>query len=294
VRGLERPGQRGASGGVAIQGYTILKELGRGGMGSVWLARHEQTGRLAAVKVMLPQVAADERHVKRFLLEMHNTRILNHANVVRVEDYGFSAGVFYLTLEYCEGGSAADLMKRHGGTAPLDQAVKITLQALEGLHYAHNVFGPGRGLVHRDLKPANLRLSGAGRDCVVKVGDYGLAKAFGDAGLGGMTRTDDRMGTPGFTARAQVIDFKRATPEVDVWAMAASLYCMLTGAPPRDFPPGRDPWSIVLESPAVPIRQRKAWLPARLAEVIDRALVEQPEIPFKTAAAFKKALEGAL
>jgi eukaryotic-like serine/threonine-protein kinase len=66
-----------------------------------------------------------------------------------------------------------------------------------------------------------------------------------------------------FTAREQVIDFKRATPEVDVWAMAASLYYMLTGAPPRDFPPGRDPWSVVLESPAVPIRQRQKWLPAR-------------------------------
>jgi serine/threonine protein kinase len=152
----------------------------------------------------------------------------------------------------------------------------------------------GRGLVHRDLKPANLLLSGAGRDCVVKVGDYGLAKAFDDAGLGGLTRTGEAAGTPRFMARQQVIDFKRATPEVDVWAMAASLYYMLTGAPPRDFPPGRDPWSIVLESKAVPIRQRKPWLPKDLAAIIDLALVEEPEIPFKTAAAFKKALEGML
>jgi eukaryotic-like serine/threonine-protein kinase len=193
--GADRPGAflcrecrknpAGAADTVAIQGYTILKELGRGGMGSVWLARHDRTGRQVAVKVMLPQVAADERAVKRFLLEMTNTRILNHPNVVRVEDAGFSRGVFFLTLEYCDGGSAAGLMQERAGVLPLDEAVEITLQSLEGLHYAHNVLGLGRGLVHRDLKPANLLLSGFGSARVAKVGDYGLSKAFDDAGLTG-------------------------------------------------------------------------------------------------------------
>ena len=302
--GANRPGaflcaecrkeQGGAGQGVVIQDYTILKELGRGGMGSVWLARHDRTGRQVAVKVMLPQVAADERAVKRFLLEMTNTRILNHPNVVRVEDAGFSRGVFFLTLEYCDGGSAADLMKQRGGVLPLDEAVETSLQSLEGLHYAHNVLGPGRGLVHRDLKPANLLLSGSGSARVAKVGDYGLSKAFDDAGLSGGTRTGETAGTPDFMARQQVIDFKYAGPEVDVWAMAASLYNMLTGAVPRDFPKDHDPWLVVLETPPVPIRRRLPSLPTGLAEVIDRALVEEPEIAFQTAAAFKEALENAL
>jgi eukaryotic-like serine/threonine-protein kinase len=95
-------------------------------------------------------------------------------------------------------------------------------------------------------------------------------------------------------ARQQVIDFKYAEPEVDVWAIAASLYNMLTGAVPRDFPKDRDPWLVVLETPPVPIRRRKPSLPKELAEVIDQALVEEPEIPFKTAAEFKEALERAL
>jgi serine/threonine protein kinase len=184
-------------------------------------------------------------------------------------------------------------MQQRGGTLPLDEAVEITLQALEGLHYAHNVLGPGRGLVHRDVKPANLFLSGAGSARVARVGDYGLAKAFDDAGLSGATRTGEVAGTPHFMARQQVIEFKYAEPEVDVWAMAASLYNMLTGAVPRDFPPGRDPWWMVLETPPVPIRQRKATLPADLAAVIDRALQDNPEIPFKTAKDFKEALEDA-
>jgi len=301
--GADRPGaflcrdcrkNQGAADPVVIPGYTILKELGRGGMGSVWLARNDRSGKHVAVKVMLPQVAADERAVKRFLLEMTNTRILKHTNVVRVEDAGFSRGVFFLTLEYCDGGSAAGLMRQRGGVLPLDEAVEITLQSLEGLHYAHNVFGPGSGLVHRDLKPANLFLSGAGGGRVAKVGDYGLSKAFDDAGLSGGTRTGEAAGTPHFMARQQVVDFKCAMPEVDVWAMAASVYNMLTGAVPRDFPKDHDPWLVVLETPCVPIRKRKPSLPSGLATVIDRALVEEPEIPFKTAAEFKAALESVL
>jgi serine/threonine-protein kinase len=284
----------GAGDAIVIQGYTIFMELGRGAMGSVWLARHEQTGRLAAVKVMLPQVAADERAVQRFLQEMANSRLLNHPNVVRVEDAGFSRGVFFLTLEYCDGGSAVRLMKQRGGVLSVDEAVGIIRQALEGLHYAHNLFGPGSGLVHRDFKPANLLLSGEGGARVAKVGDYGLSKAFDDAGLSGLTRTGEKAGTVGFMARQQVIDFKYAGPEVDVWAAAASLYYLLTGVAPRDFPRDRDPLLVVLETPPVPIRRRKPSLPNRLAEVIDRALVEEPEIAFQTAAAFKEALEGAL
>jgi serine/threonine protein kinase len=94
-------------------------------------------------------------------------------------------------------------------------------------------------------------------------------------------------------ARRQVVDFKYAGPEVDVWAMAASLYNMLTGSAPRDFPRGRDPWLVVLESPPVPIRRRNPSLSGGLADVIDRALVE-PEFPFKTAAEFSEALAKAL
>jgi serine/threonine-protein kinase len=288
---LVRDLQTRADAALAIQGYTILRELGRGGMGAVWLARQESTGREVALKVMLPQVAADERAIKRFLQEMANTRVLNHPNVVRLGDAGYSQGVFFMTLDYCEGGSVAGLMKRRGGTLPADEAVAITLQALDGLDYAHNVFGPGKGLVHRDLKPANLFLTGGGG---VRVGDYGLAKAFDDAGLSGATRTGDIAGTPHFMPRQQVIDFKCARPEVDVWAMAASLYHMLTGAVPRDFSSGRDPWLVVLESPPVPIRRRLPALPEALAGVIDQALTEEPHIFFKTAAALQQALAGSL
>jgi serine/threonine-protein kinase len=292
MRVLQGEARTGRGDLVAIQGYTILRRLGSGGMGSVWLARHDPTGRQVALKVMLPQVAADERAVKRFLFEMTNTRALDHPNVVRLEDAGYSRGAFFMVLDYCDGGSVEDLMKQRGGPLSVDEAIEITLQALEGLHYAHNVFGPGRGLVHRDLKPPNLFLSGTGSSRVVRVGDYGLAKAFDDAGLSGATRTGEVGGTPYFMARQQVIDFKYAAPEVDVWAMAASLYNMLTGDVPRDFTSGHDPWLVVLETRPVPIRRRRPALPVGLAELIDHALQEEPQLPFKTAAALKQALEN--
>ena len=219
---------------------------------------------------MLPQVAADERAVNRFLLEAANTRILHHPNVVRVEDAGFSRGVFFLILEYCDGGSAADLMKQHNGILPLEEAVAITLQSLEGLHYAHNVLGPGRGLVHRDVKPANLLLSGSGGR-IAKVGDYGMSKAFDDAGLSGGTRTGEAAGTPYFMARQQVIDFKYAEPEVDDGPRPHRFITCSPAQSRATSRRGRDPWLVVLETPPVPIRRRKPSLPKGLAEVIDRA-----------------------
>ncbi|MBI4318753.1 MAG: protein kinase [Chloroflexi bacterium] len=159
---------------------------------------------------------------------------------------------------------------------------------------ASGKIGTGRGLVHRDLKPQNIFLSGTGSALVAKVGDYGLAKAFDTAGLSGHTCAGDVMGTPQFMPRQQVLDFKFARPEVDVWAMAASLYFMLTCKYPREFSRGKDPWAVVLGTPPVPIRQRVASIPAKLAEVIDQALVDKPDIGFKSAAEFKRALERVL
>ena len=172
-------------------------------------------------------------------------------------------------------------------------ALAIILQVLDGLEYSHNVeipyvklegnnFGKGQGLVHRDLKPGNIFLSYEDDKTTAKIGDYGLSKAFDLAGLSGQSMTGDRCGTPVFMPRQQVLDFKRAKPDVDVWAAAASLYYMLTGYFPRNFS-SKDMFLEVLINKPVPIRQRDANIPENLAEVIDLALVEEPEIHFKSA-----------
>ncbi|HJT78102.1 MAG TPA: protein kinase [Gemmataceae bacterium] len=289
----------------AIRDYTLLEELGHGGMGAVYLARHQRTGQPVAIKLMLPKVAADDRAVGLFQREVRNTMALQHRHVVRLLDHGYACGTFFMVLDYCDGGSVDRLMIQRGGTLAADEAGEIMLQALEGLEYAHQAdipfvkrkdggYGPGKGLAHRDLKPANLFLTGWGSGRIAQVGDYGLAKAFDETGLSGGTRTGDVGGTWKFMYRQQVVGYKDPGPEADVWAMAASLYNMLTGAVPRDFPEDTYPWVVVLTSDPVPILQRNPHVPPRLAEVIDHALKEEPAMPFQTAAAFKEALERAL
>ncbi|MFI0349906.1 protein kinase [Actinomadura sp. 9N407] len=268
----------GADGLDPITGFTLLRELGRGGMGVVHLARHEATGREVALKLMLPKAAANETSRRRFLHEVALNRVLRHPHITELYDAGFGGGAFYFTIEYCRGGS---LDKRR--RLPVDEAVSLIRQVLEGLEHAHD-----NGVVHRDLSPSNILLDDTG---TAKVSDFGLAKAFDANGLSGLTRTGATAGKPYFIPRQQVVNFRDATPAVDVWAAAACLYVMLTGRPPRRFPAGKDPWLQILQSEPVPIRERAQRLPSGLAEVIGHALTERPQIGFQTARELRQALE---
>jgi hypothetical protein len=301
VLGLAKAGNSNL---LAIKGYDIIQILGRGGCGEVYLAQHNDSKKFIALKVMLPQVAANEYAVNLFLRETENIKLLRHPHVVHLIDYGYSEGIFFFTMEYCQGGTVEDLIRQQKGKLPIDIATAIILQVLDGLEYSHNVeihdvklrdgnFGKGKGLVHRDLKPGNIFLTYQDGKITAKIGDYGLSKAFDLAGLSGQTRTGSRVGTPVFIPRQQVLEFKYAKPEVDVWAAAASLYYMLTGYYPRDFT-GKDIFLEVLRNKPIPIRDRDPKIPQKIAEVIDLALVEEPEIYFKSAKEFKQTLLIAL
>ena len=188
----------------------------------------------------------------------------------------------------------------------LERALEITFQALDGLHYLHNIEIPEvqlskettqtvKGLVHRDLKPANILLSKVNGVETVKIADYGLSKAFDLAGKSGITPSNKYgkksvIGTYEFMSRAQVFNFKYAKAEVDVWAMAASLYKMLTGKTPREFPEDQNKRKVVLTTQPTPIRFSNDSIPEELAQVIDCALKDESDLYFKTAAQFKEAL----
>ncbi len=294
---LSDPGENSKT---LISGYSIIRKLGQGGMGMVYLAEEEDTGERVALKVMLPEVATENRARNMFMREVENTSALDHPNIVRLKGSGYRNGVFFFTMEYCDGGAVDHFMELNGGKLSVETALKITLQALDGLEYAHNApvkvtlangnVVESRGIVHRDIKPANIFLAGSGENMQAKIADVGLGKAFDMAGLSGQTRTGVAVGTPYFMPRQQLVNFKYAKPDVDVWGIAASLYNMLTGKAPRFFAKGKDPWQIVLQTSAVPIREREPDLPGKLADLIDTALVDQPDIKFKTAAELKKAL----
>ncbi len=305
VKGLVKQADWGDAGLASLRGMRILSGLGRGATGAAFLARHGVNKKQVALKILMPRFAASDWVRNSFLREVKNTGVLSHPNVVRLFESGNYKGIFFYTMEYCNGGSLDRVLLKRGGKLPLDEAAPLILQALDGLDYIHHAeipdvklddgsMGNVRGLVHRDLKPANIFITETKETSIAKIADVGVGKAFDTAGMSGLTRTGTVAGSPATMPRQQVINFKYAKPDVDVWAMAASFYILLTGHFPRHFPDDEDPCLTVLQTKAVPIRERNSDVPAKLAEVIDRALIDNPEIVIKDAVELKQALTAAL
>jgi eukaryotic-like serine/threonine-protein kinase len=154
-----------------LGGYQVLKLLGRGGMGAVYLARQTSLDRLVAVKIMLPKAAANPGFVARFTREAYAAAQMVHHNVVQIYDIGSAKNTHYFSMEYVKGESLMDLVRREGKLDP-EQAVGYILQAARGLKYGHDM-----GMVHRDVKPDNLLINDQG---IVKVADMGLVKLAAD------------------------------------------------------------------------------------------------------------------
>ena len=257
-------------------------------MGAVYLARRlgGEPSPPVALKVMLPRMVVDEGAQEIFIREIEVTRALRHPNIVGLLDFGKHEGRFYFALEYCAGGSAEQLRRRHGGRVPLPSTLHIAVGALEGLAAAHEA-----GFVHRDIKPDNVLL---GEDGAARLADFGLAKSFQQAGLSGMTATGTVAGTFQFMPREQLTSYRQARPTTDVWSMAATLYYLLTGQYARDFAAHSDPLAVILKGGVVPLRRRDPSVPEDLAAVIDRALDDEPSRRFPTAREFVAALRGVL
>jgi serine/threonine-protein kinase len=268
-----------------IPGYETVRKLGQGGMGAVYLARHLASGEQVALKVIIPEAAASERVVNRFLREARVLSRLQHPRIVRFREMGVHLGQLYFAMEYVETTALAALLAGKSDTFRLRLCTALLCHALEGLHHAH-----GQGIVHRDVKPGNLLVNRAGPRVRVKVADFGLAKNYEDAGLSGMTRQGEGLGTVCFMAPEQVAGARDARPAVDVYGAGATLYYMLSGAYPYDFPPGHDPFLVVLEAAVMPLTRRCPWVPPPLAEVLHRALAREPEERWATADAMRRAL----
>ena len=271
-----------------ITDYELGKELGKGGMGAVYLAKRKRDGKTVAIKTMLAKVAVDDYAREGFKREVDSTRSLSHPNIVTLYDFNYSGNLFFFALEYCAGGSIFDLMVSRNRVLSLKEAGTMFVQALDGLAYAHE-----KGFVHRDLKPQNILLT-ATTGGVAKVGDFGLAKIFEKAGLSGFTRTGEAAGTYAFMPKEQLTNFKYVKPPTDVWSMGATVYFMLTGGLPRDTAVGKSPAELVMRGQIVPIRRREPGIPKGVAEAIDRALANEPADRYQNAGEFRDALKATL
>ncbi len=286
-----------------VVGFHVQRELGRGGMGAVYLAERERDGRQVALKIMLAHVAVQQTARQLFARECHNAEQLRHPSIVELIEHDSVGGAFWCALEFCAAGSVRDRMTKLGGRLPLEEAGPLMLDVLRGLEYAHHaevdvVLADGTqtravGVVHRDLKPENLLVVEGPRGLAAKITDFGLAKAFDTAGLSGVTG-GGAGGTPPYMPREQVTNFVRVRPVSDVWAAAATFYSMITGAYVRDFVAGKDVLLQVLQHPVVPLRQRDASLPVGVDRVLAQALEEDPNNRIPTARAFHDELAAVL
>ncbi len=270
-------------GKVLLSRYHIERELGRGGMGAVYLARDAQLGEQVALKVISPHWGGEAAAaVERFRREASAARKITHPNVIRIHDLGEdpAAGELFLSMEYFPGLTLADILRRRGAL-PLDEARDILGQVCDGLEAAHKA-----GVIHRDLKPGNI-LCNERRQ--VKIIDFGLAKA---SFMAGMTATGLILGTPEYMAPEQVRG-RDADGPTDIYALGAVAYHVMTGVPPFG---GETPIAVGFAHCTQPVRpptELRPDLPPRMAAAIVRALSKEPRDRFDSVAEMRSELLAA-
>ena len=192
--------------------YLLERELGRGGMATVYLARDLKHDRLVALKVLRPELAAT-LGPERFQREIHFAARLQHPHVLSVYDSGEAAGRLWFTMPFVEGESLRDRLRREG-QLPLDDALRVAREAAEALGYAHE-----HGIIHRDVKPENILLTSDGNTAVA---DFGIARAIGGDAGERLTATGLSVGTPAYMSPEQAAGASELDARTDIYASAAS------------------------------------------------------------------------
>ena len=242
--------------------YRLVRRIATGGMGEVWQADDTVLGRRVALKVLVEELAADDRATRRFVREARATARLAHPNVARVFDFGRGGGAPFLVMELLEG----DTLAARLASGPLGpaEAARVAAAVADALEAAHR-----RGIVHRDVKPSNVMLT---RDGEVKVLDFGIAAAADETHS---TTGSGLYATVAYVSPERVAG-EPATPASDVYSLGAVLYELLCGRPPFS---GQSPALVArahLHDQPVPVRQLAPWVPARLAEACQAALAKDP------------------
>jgi serine/threonine-protein kinase len=256
-----------------VPGYELEAVIGRGGMGVVFRARHLRLNRPVALKMALGGAYAEPRERVRFQREAEAVAALRHPNIVQVYDVGESDGQTYFTMEYMDEGSLATKL---AGTPQIpQQGAQLLVTLAEAVQAAHV-----NGIVHCDLKPSNVLLTADG---VPKISDFGLARQL--AGEGGITRTDVPVGTPSYMAPEQALGRPDALkPAVDVYALGAILYELLTGRPPfRAASAACTVQQVISQEPAPPSRLNDK-VPRDLETICLKCLTKEPLRRYGTAA----------
>jgi eukaryotic-like serine/threonine-protein kinase len=295
---------------LTFSGYKVVKQLGKGGMGAVYLARQLSLDRNVALKVIAPRWARDPTFLARFTREAFAAAQLVHHNIVQIYDLGEENEVNYFSMEFVDGQTLAELVLTSGALPP-EVAASHILQAARGLKVAHD-----RGMIHRDIKPDNLMLS---RHGIVKVADLGLVKTSQDpaadpraqdgdkpparpAGEAGddqeaapnITRVNRAMGTPAYMAPEQAKDASHVGRPADIYSLGCTLYALVTGRPPFL---GKTAVEVITKhavEPVVPPELVVELVPKALSEIILKMVAKDPKDRYATIDEVIVALESFL
>jgi serine/threonine-protein kinase len=258
--------------------YALERELGRGGMATVYLARDLRHDRLVALKVLRPELGPTLGS-GRFQREIHLAARLSHPNILPLFDSGDADGHLWYAMPFVEGESLRQRLKREGQLG-VAEAVRITRQVALGLAYAH-----GQGIVHRDIKPENILLAGD----QVLVADFGIAKALDASSGEKLTETGLSLGTPAYMSPEQAAG-GGVDARSDVYALGCVLYEMLAGTPPFTGPTAQAIMARHSVDPVPPLRTVRATIPWAIEQAVVQALAKVPADRFATAAEFAEAL----
>lgn len=288
--GAATPAPLGGDGDIpaALGGYSVVKLLGKGGMGAVYLARQVSLDRNVALKVMNPQWAKDPAFLSRFTREAYAAAQLVHHNIVQIYDIGEDHDTPFFSMEFVPGQNLMDLAKAQG-KLDVEEAVGYILQAARGLKFAHD-----QGMVHRDIKPDNLMLNDQG---IVKVADLGLVKTAGMvpaddqpasgaprpasmtglASLPSVTNVGVAMGTPAYMAPEQGRNAANVDHRADIYSLGCTLYVLLTGRPPFSGKSALEVMTKHLTDPVIPPETFVKRVPKELSAILMKMLAKKPE-----------------
>ena len=263
--------------------YALARELGRGGMATVFLATDLKHDRPVAFKILHPDLA-QTLGPERFQREIRLAARLQHPHILTVHDSGETNGHLWFTMPFVEGESLRERLRRER-QLPLTDALRVTREAAQALQYAHE-----HGVVHRDIKPENLLLT---RDGNTLVADFGIARALG-AAEDGLTQTGMSVGTPAYMSPEQATGDPTLDARSDIYSLGAVLYEMLAGEPPYSGPTVQAMLMKRLSEPVPSVRSGRPAIPEAVDLAVRKSLAVVPADRYATAAEFAQALEQAV
>jgi formylglycine-generating enzyme required for sulfatase activity/serine/threonine protein kinase len=256
--------------------YVVTRELGRGGMGVVYLAQNTLLGRTEVLKVVGSHLISRRGVGDRFLAEVRNSAMLNHPNIVTAYSALRIGESLVLAMEHVDGLDLAKMVEARG-PLPVAQACNYAHQAALGLQHAHE-----RGMVHRDIKPSNLMLARQNDRALIKVLDFGLAKVRSEGVVdAGLTHEGQMLGTPAYIAPEQISNARGADIRADIYSLGCTLYCLLTGGPPFQCTSLYDILQAHHSMEATPLNLKRPEVPVELATLVAKMMAKEPKRRFQ-------------